>query len=64
MTDDGNRRDKIGNFQLYDFWTLPSPSLTILYMHFICDMQIIGYVAAAPGPLVCPSRVARPPSLS
>ena len=53
MTDDGNRRDKIGNFQLYDFWTLPSPSLTILYMHFICDMQIIGYVAAA-----------RPPSLS
>ena len=36
----------------------PPPLLSILYM------DIIDHVAAAPGPLPCPSRDAQPPSCS
>ena len=34
--------------------------LSILYMDIMLDMDIIDHVAAALGPLDCPSRSARP----
>ena len=52
-----------GIFLENDFWTSPPP------MNFVHGSQKyhidnIGHVAAAPGPLACPGRSARPPSLS
>ena len=49
-----------GNFLENEFWTPPPPS--IFYMRYnVYQMDIIGHVAAAPGPLACPSRGAWPP---
>ena len=44
---------KFGNFLENDFWTPPGGKV-----------GKVGHVAAAPDPLACPSRGARPPSLS
>ena len=41
----------------------PPPPINFLRAH-IQHMEKVGHVAAAPGPLACPSRSARPPSLS
>jgi len=46
-----------------DFWTPPPapPLLSILYMDFNCKRILhVRHVAAALGPLACPSRSARP----
>ena len=52
----------LGNFLVYDFWTTPpSPLLSMDLMDLIIyHIDIIGHVAAAPGPLACASRSARP----
>ena len=49
-----------------EFWT--PPLLSILHMDLIWISYVpchaIGHVAAAPGPLACPSRGVRSPTLS
>ena len=52
-----------GNFLENDFCP-PSPLLSILYTYLIFNTEKFGHVAAAPGPLACPSCGARSPSLS
>ena len=54
----------MGNFLKYDFWTPTPPLVNILHGSHMLHMEITGHVAVAPGPLACPSRGARPPSLS
>ena len=52
---------KICNFLVYYFWTPPLPPPPINFVHaHIQHMDKVGHVAAAPGPLACPSRGARP----
>ena len=50
------------NFLEKDFWVppLPTPLLLILYMDLKCNRNLnVKHVAAALGPLACPSRSAR-----
>ena len=55
----------LGNFLVYGFWTtLPPPPINFVHATHILHMNKVGHVAAAPGPLACPSRGARPPSMS
>ena len=65
---DGNAlfTTNLGNFLVYDFWTPPGPPPPINFVHgsHMYHVDIIGHVAAAPGPLAFPSRSALPPSLS
>ena len=42
-----------------DFWT-PPPPINFVHGSHKYHIDIIGDVAAAPGPLACPSRSARP----
>ena len=53
-----------GNFLVYDFCPPLSPPISYMDLTCITHMDIIGHVAAAPGPLSCPSRSARPPNMS
>ena len=58
--------DKIvffGNFLGNDFWT-PPPPINFVHASYNKHMDQVGHVDAEPGPLACPSRGARPPSLS
>ena len=47
---------------LYTIFGPPPPPINFLHDH-IQHMDKVGHVAAAPGPLACPSRGDRPPSL-
>ena len=47
----------ISNIRILD--PPPFPLLSILYMDLVC--KTCGHMAAAPGPLACPSRSAQPP---
>ena len=40
------------------------PTINFVHGTYKYHIDIISHVAAAPGPLACPSRNARPPSLS
>ena len=42
----------------------PHPPINFVHGSYMLDMDMIDHVAAALGSLVCPSRSARPPSLS
>ena len=51
-----------GNFLENDFWTTTThlpPPITFVHRSHKYHINFIGHVAAAPGPLACPSRSAR-----
>jgi len=46
-----------------EFWT-PPPPINFAHGSHMYHIDMIGHVAAAPGPLACPSRGVRSPTLS
>ena len=48
-----------GIFLMNDFWT-PPPPINFVHGSYMFDMDIIDHVAAALGPVACPSRSSRP----
>ena len=55
-----NNEISLGNFLENDFWT-PPPPIYFVHDHFFNNFTLnVRHVGAALGPLVCPSRSARP----
>ena len=62
---DFRHKSQLNNFRIKgiflenDFWP-PPPPINFVHGSYMIDMDIIDHVAAALGPLACPSRSARP----